>query len=47
MNGETEKENLSWSMSGLEIFKVLNWLMSQNRKKIVAEFFFSKHIHQF
>ena len=34
--------NLSWSMNGLEIFKVLNWLMSQYRKTIVAEFFFYK-----
>ena len=36
--------NLSWSINGLE---VLNWLMSEYRKTIVAEFFFSKHIHQF
>ena len=47
MNGKAENENLSWSMNGLEIFKVLNWLMSQYRKTIVLEFFFSKHIHQF
>ena len=35
--------NLSWSMNRLEIFKVLNWLMSQYRKTIVAEFFFKIH----
>ena len=29
-------------MNALEIFKVLNWLMSQYRKTIVAEFFFKK-----
>ena len=28
---------------GLEIFKVLNWLMSQYRKTIVVEFFFKAH----
>ena len=35
--------NLSWSMNGLEIFKVLNWLLSQYRKTIVAEFFSKTH----
>ena len=40
MNGKAENENLSWSMNGLEILKVLNWLMSQYRKTIMAEFFF-------
>ena len=41
--------NSKWKnyFHGLDIFKVLNWLMSQYRKTIVAEFFFSKHIHQF
>ena len=34
MNGKAENGNLSWSVNGLEIFKVLNRLMSQYRKKI-------------
>ena len=38
---------LSWSMNGLEAFKVLNWLMSQCKKTIVTELFFPKHIHHF
>ena len=32
--------NFSWLMNGLEIVKVLNWLMSQYRKTIVEELFF-------
>ena len=32
--------NLSWPMNGPETFKALNWLMSQYRKTVVAEFFF-------
>ena len=47
MNGKAENENLSWSMNGLEIFKVLNWLISQYRKTIVGEFFFQNTLTSF
>ena len=39
--------NLSWSMNGLEIFKVLNWLILQYRKTIVGEFFFQNTLTSF
>ena len=37
--------NSKWKnyFHGLDIFKILNWLMSQYRKTIVIEFFFKAH----